>query len=279
MDIYKLVGGFWAEDQRAHFSGSATRLFFFLVNEANRRFWKGPLYLCWDFLQGTLGMQRDTLSRAISDLKSRGVITYEKVKGRAVFWFPAELLQLDNPTESPTVEVSQLDNPTKSPTRNPTENPTKNPTVYKDIRQEDSKTIRQKTKKENIRSPYGDLATSVAESSFRLDNPTKSDSNGKLSKVEQDVISTWETIVGPFDHTWIPLLRRALRACYPAQIKNAIVVLAKSKLEVMQEQGFEYVLEPLEKGAFGKRGNKKKMPKKFETKLAGLKEFLAEGDE
>ncbi|RLI43573.1 Crp/Fnr family transcriptional regulator, partial [Candidatus Bathyarchaeota archaeon] len=38
MDIYTLVGNFWAEDQRAHLSASATRLYFFLLHEANRKY-------------------------------------------------------------------------------------------------------------------------------------------------------------------------------------------------------------------------------------------------
>lgn len=276
MDVFKLLGTLWREHERAHLNKSSIILYFRLVYEANQSFWKGPLVISWEYLGRVLGLSPETLGRAISDLKSRGLITYERKGRHSYFWFPDHF---DNRSGNQSEDNNHFDNRSGNRSGNRSENRSENRSDLKGIKV--INTIRHenvKTKNKDIRSPYGDLATPVAESSSRLDNPTKSDSNGKLSKVEQDVISTWETIVGPFDHTWIPLLRRALRACYPSQIKNAIVVLAKSKLEVIQEQGFEYVLEPLEKGAFGKRGNKKKMPKKFETKLAGLKEFLAEGD-
>lgn len=134
MNIFELVGRFWAEDERAHFSANATRLYFYLVNEANKKFWQGPLFLSWNYLQEVLGIQRDTLSRAISDLKSRGLITYRKQKRKATFWFP----WLDNPTENPTNLTDQLENPTEKFEEwldNPTEQPKKrleNPTDLQD---------------------------------------------------------------------------------------------------------------------------------------------------
>ncbi len=94
--IWNLVGGFWAEDQRAHFSPAATRLFFYLVYEANKRYWKGPLHLSWNHLRDALGIKsKKQLASAISDLRSRGVITYraEKRKGKTCFWFPKHILE------------------------------------------------------------------------------------------------------------------------------------------------------------------------------------------
>ncbi|EKF49508.1 CRP/FNR family transcriptional regulator [Thermosipho africanus H17ap60334] len=268
MDIYTLVGNFWEEDMRAHFTPNATRLYFFLVNEANKRFWKGPLYLTWSYLQGALGIHRDTLSRAISDLKSRGLIEYKKIKGKSTFWFP----QLDNPTTGPTKNkttmLTKLDNPTTGPTTNPTTGPTAEYINNKYIIQEYKNT--KDNKESNKEFPNGNSVTPVT------NNPPKWYLN--LDERKKDIVDTWRTLIGPFDPKWLPMVDKTLQACYPAQIKNAIVTLAKTKAEVMQEQGFEYVMEPLLRGAFGRRSKKKKQtPTGFASKLTGLKQFLEEG--
>jgi len=76
------------------------------------------------------------------------------------------------------------------------------------------------------------------------------------SKYELEVIQTWETLIGPFDDSWIASLREVLEKCYPSQVKSAILVMAKSRLEVMKEVGFTYIAQPLIDGMFGKRGKK-----------------------
>jgi len=76
------------------------------------------------------------------------------------------------------------------------------------------------------------------------------------SRYERDVMETWEAIIGPFEREWIPLLREALRKCYPSQIKNAIIAIDRSKHEVLEEIGFEYLMQPLLRGAFGRRVKK-----------------------
>ena len=76
------------------------------------------------------------------------------------------------------------------------------------------------------------------------------------SRYERDVMETWEAIIGPFEREWIPLLREALRKCYPSQIKTAIIAIDRSKHEVLEETGFEYLMQPLLRGAFGRRVKK-----------------------
>jgi len=76
------------------------------------------------------------------------------------------------------------------------------------------------------------------------------------SRYERDVMETWEAIIGPFEREWIPLLREALGKCYPSQIKNAIIAIDRSKHEVLEEIGFEYLMQPLLRGAFGRRVKK-----------------------
>lgn len=85
---------------------------------------------------------------------------------------------------------------------------------------------------------------------------------GNLCENEQKVVDAWQYIVGPFKEEWLPSLRKVLQACYPAQIINSISTFARTKVEAMQGMGFEYVVDPLLKGMFGKRpANKEKKPK------------------
>ena len=265
MDIFELVGNFWAEDQRAHLTSNATRLYFFLIHEANRKFWRGPLYLSWSYLQGALGLCRDSLSRAISDLKSRDLIIYEKRGKKATFWFPWSAEQTENQTNISHRSVRRTENQTANQTDNQTENQTINNNTLK---QENNKT---KDKEKISIFPNGNMATKVAKPpAWYL----------QLDEREKDIVDTWRTLIGPFDPKWLPSVSKALRECYPAQIKNAIVTLARTKGEVMKDTGFEYVADPLLKGAFGKRAKKrKKQPVGFSSKLTGLKQFLEEGEE
>ncbi|WP_214079292.1 hypothetical protein [Mesotoga sp.] len=76
------------------------------------------------------------------------------------------------------------------------------------------------------------------------------------SRYERDVMETWEAIIGPFEREWIPLLREALNKCYPSQIKTAIIAIDRSKHEVLEEIGFKYLMQPLLRGAFGRRANR-----------------------
>ena len=116
MKMWDLVGRFWEEQKRAHFSPYAGLLYFFLIEEANRAYWRGPLSLSWNFLQQSLGCSRDTLGRAISDLKSRELITYDARKNKqSQFWFP-ETNKFDNQTEN----SNKFDNQTRSQTASQT---------------------------------------------------------------------------------------------------------------------------------------------------------------
>ena len=95
---FHLAGKFWMEFEKRPLSPVASLLYFYLLHEANNRFWQGPLRLSWTYLQGFLGLSsKQTLSNAISDLKTRGLITYKSPKGRkrSEFWFP----DLKNGTE------------------------------------------------------------------------------------------------------------------------------------------------------------------------------------
>ena len=102
-----------------------------------------------------------------------------------------------------------------------------------------------------------------------------------LQKWKKEIVDSWESIIGPFDKAWLTDLDKVLEVCYPAQVKSAIVTLARTKGEVMMTEGFPYLAEPLLRGAFGKRSTTK--PKKSKTgspfldnKIGGLIAFMEE---
>ncbi len=99
MNIWDLEGRFWREHERAAFNKGAFYLYFRLIHEANKAFWKSPIVVSWNYLQKTLGISSDTLGRAISDLKSRNMITYYKTSKTSSFWFPEEN-KLDDQTDN-----------------------------------------------------------------------------------------------------------------------------------------------------------------------------------
>jgi hypothetical protein len=269
MDIYKLLGTLWGEHERAHLNKSAIVLYFRLIYEANKSFWKGPLTLSWEYLGRVLGFSPETLGRAISDLKSRGLITYERKGRHSAFWFPQ--LDFDNRSENSSEKNNYFDNRSRNRSENRSEN--RSDYIYNNNNNINNNIlIQEDNKKSNIEFPNGNSATPVA------DNPPKWYLN--LDERKKAIVDTWRTLIGPFDPKWLPLVTETLRECYPAQIKNAIVTLAKTKADIMAEQGFEYVVEPLLKGVFGKRSKKKKKtPTGFASKLSGLKQFLEEGEE
>ena len=39
MNMFELLANFWKVDEQKNFSGNETRLYFFLINLANRSFW------------------------------------------------------------------------------------------------------------------------------------------------------------------------------------------------------------------------------------------------
>ena len=312
MDIYKLLGTLWGEHERARLNKSAIILYFRLIYEANKSFWKGPIVISWEYLGRVLGFSPETLGRAISDLKSRGLITYERKGKHSAFWFPQlyfdsrsermsenevkkdefqvensgeigeksrkKVNHFDSRSENSSKNINHFDNRSRNSSENRSEdrsenrseNSSDNNNINNNILIQENKKI--VNKESNREFPNGNSATKVA------NEPPKW--YLQLDEKKKDIVDTWRTLIGPFDPKWLPLVSQVLRECYPAQIKNAIVTLAKTKAEVMQEQGFEYVVEPLLKGVFGKRTKrKKKTTAGFASKLTGLKQFLEEGEE
>ncbi|MDD5454543.1 MAG: hypothetical protein PHW62_03480 [Candidatus Ratteibacteria bacterium] len=78
----------------------------------------------------------------------------------------------------------------------------------------------------------------------------------KLNQYEKEIIEVYETLTtNIFKEEELALLRELLTECYPGQIKEAIRNFSKNKPEAFGV--FSYIGEPLGKGMFGKRKQKK----------------------
>ena len=263
MDIYKLQDAFWVEHLERPFNRAAISLFFYLIYRANKQFWKGPLRLSWRHLEDVLGMSSETLSNSISDLKSRRTITYERKGKYCVFWFP----EYD-------CFAGRSDNRINDRTNDRSDNRIND----RSINNKYINTVILEDNNNNI-TPNG-VSDKVA-STNQIVNETvevRPSWYQTLSSGEKDIVDLWEYLLGPFDESWLEPLRRTLRICYPAQVKNAITVMAKTKPEALQSEGFPYLLGPLERGAFGKKRKQPNGTGKFENKLQGLVAFVKEAE-
>jgi len=65
---------FW-ENEREKVSSSATKLYFFLIYEANKSYWEGPLMFSERKLSSLLSFSKNTVSKCLSELEDRGLIT------------------------------------------------------------------------------------------------------------------------------------------------------------------------------------------------------------
>ena len=267
MNIFMLVGRFWAEYERASLTASATVLYFRLIYEANKSFWRGPLALSWSYLQGVLGLSRGTLSSAISDLKSRGLITYEKSGKRSAFWFP-ESYWFDewfkNRTDNRTNLVDWFDNRTDNRTNDRTNDRTNNRTIYI----KDNKTIRQKDSNNNIH----DFSSSSEEEKSCQNSDSNFDDHAftpfresqpslyaSLPRKARDIIDTWELLVRTsFKESWLADLKDSLKLVTPQQIKQAIQIFLLKRPGKLEEIGFPYLASVIRQGAFGFKKTKPK---------------------
>ena len=260
MQLATVFNQFWRLRHDLDLNATEIGLFFAILSEINRARAKNNDLLSSSVQIGSRklellsGISRAEIYRIRNRLKQLGLIDFVNGKGKRnyatyslgkIFW---KLSQTETLNETLSETVSETRNKNKE---------------YR----EESIDINNNTETTNVVS-----ATPVA------DDPPKWYLN--LDERKKDIVDTWRTLIGPFDPKWLPLVSQVLRECYPAQIKNAIVTLAKTKAEVMKEQGFEYVVDPLLKGVFGKRSKKrKKQPAGFASKLTGLKQFLEEGEE
>lgn len=73
-----LARSFWALNSIQIFSNAETKLFFFLLEEANRLRWPKKFSISTTIMQGRIGMSRSAICKAREALKVRGLIQYTK---------------------------------------------------------------------------------------------------------------------------------------------------------------------------------------------------------
>jgi len=293
-ELESIEKNFMLQNFTRPFKPSAYKLFNYILHVAKTTGMSGPIVISWRRLQRSLQISSaGTLSAAIQELVERQIIVYAISKKRASF----SLVVPDLPNEVLT-EIEEL-------------------FANDDVDRSNNRSENRSTSNNILYNIYTDIDTDINTDVFnkeinvtnvtcdeRHENPPNQvqnvEKNGKqtpteepveveiidswrvgLQKWKKEIVDSWESIIGPFDKAWLTDLDKVLEVCYPAQVKSAIVTLARTKGEVMMTEGFPYVAEPLLRGAFGKRSTTK--PKKSKTgspfldnKIGGLIAFMEE---
>jgi DNA-binding transcriptional regulator YhcF (GntR family) len=119
VNVFNLLNNFFREDAREKVSSSATKLYFFLIYEANKSYWEGPLMLSVRRLSSFLSFSKNTVSKSLSELEDRGlIICYPHkedsltadVEGKgassSAFWF-ADLQLRETSSQQARITASQ----------------------------------------------------------------------------------------------------------------------------------------------------------------------------
>jgi DNA-binding transcriptional MocR family regulator len=84
VNVFSLLNNFFRENEREKVSSSATKLYFFLIYEANKSYWEGPLMFSERKLSSLLSFSKNTVSKSLSELEDRGLITCYPRKGNGL---------------------------------------------------------------------------------------------------------------------------------------------------------------------------------------------------
>jgi len=84
VNVFSLLNHFFRENEREKVSSSATKLYFFFIYEANKSYWEGPLMFSERKLSSLLSFSKNTVSKSLSELEDRGLITCYPRKGNGL---------------------------------------------------------------------------------------------------------------------------------------------------------------------------------------------------
>lgn len=76
MEYISFINHFWSLNQCERFTMAEITLYFYLLNEANSRYWQMPISCATAIVCASIGMSKATLIRAREALKKRGLIEY-----------------------------------------------------------------------------------------------------------------------------------------------------------------------------------------------------------
>ncbi len=314
-EIDSIEKNFMLQNFTRPFKPSAYKLFNYILYVAKTTGMSGPIVISWRRLLRSLQISSaGTLSAAIQELVERQIIVYTISKKRASFSLvvpnlPSEVLFEIEKLFANSTDDDRSNNRSNNRSINRSDNRSNN--------RSNNRSENRSTSNNILYNIYTDIDTDINTDVFnkeinvtnvtcdeRHENPPYQvqnvEKNGKqtpteepveveiidswrvgLQKWKKEIVDSWESIIGPFDKAWLTDLDKVLEVCYPAQVKSAIVTLARTKGEVMMTEGFPYLAEPLLRGAFGKRSTTK--PKKSKTgspfldnKIGGLIAFMEE---
>ena len=78
MKYLDLINHFWEENRSNRFSSSECVLYFYLLNEANRKYWQMPFSCSTAIIVAETGLTKSTLTRAREGLRARGLISFKE---------------------------------------------------------------------------------------------------------------------------------------------------------------------------------------------------------
>ena len=109
---FEYLKHFWKENEVRMFSARETQLYFFLLEDCNRLYWRNPFGCSTLRITNNLGISRQTLCRLRESLQERGLITYQEgknesaVPGYTLLIKPDERI-VQNGTQDGTPNVTQ----------------------------------------------------------------------------------------------------------------------------------------------------------------------------
>lgn len=84
MNIYDLLSNFWRVDEQKNFSGNETRLYFFLVNLANRSYWAEWIEFADKKMVANANMSLQVLKTARERLREAELLDYVSGGGHRI---------------------------------------------------------------------------------------------------------------------------------------------------------------------------------------------------
>ncbi len=128
---FDYIRQFWQENEAQVFSARETQLYFFLLAECNRQYWRNPFGCATQRITNNLDISRQTLCRLRKKLEEHGLISYQEGKNHSST--PDYSLLIKKTSGAAQVKTSSngIQNGTQDGTANVTQNGTQNGTNIK----------------------------------------------------------------------------------------------------------------------------------------------------
>ncbi len=248
MTYIDYLNRFWQIDIEVNFSGTESKLYFALLDIANKLHWsKTELSIPNNRLLAITGCSKNTLVSARNRLVQYELVKY--VKGNRNKYSGKYILL--KPNVGSIIDLTP--DLTTDLTTDPTPDPNTDPYIRKEkIKKREDIFIQKEEEKEN--RFMGEM------------NPAL---YSNLTPYVRELVDIWEKHIGLFDTFWIASAKEMLRICPAAQAKNALVHCIENNYGELVEYGFDFVLQEVKSGKWGSRTDEgeKKSRKEEEFEL------------